>query len=1299
MGPGYRSVAPLSAGLFLLLSVAVLLRCAALHRLASVIGGSVALVSLGVLMGYAAGRFTESVPTVRQPATVTSLVLLAASLAILMNGAASLGRWKRQCAALLGLLAMGTCTSVLLSYGAGAPLLYQTQKTLMSMPAALSGFLLGLALVILPGRDTWPLAFFSSLAGKHPYSRGLLAVFLSLALGILVGGSLYLRGQLATAREAAQGELQEIADLKAGQIANWYQERQGDARQILQSSLIQGEFRRFLAGAPQAPSRDELRTWMEGLCSSSLFQRVVLFDAQGRVRLVAPPEATVQVEGLAPWVREAPRARDLVNQDLYRDPGGAEIHMNLWVPIPGTAPGGGSSEGLLLLQVDARSFLFPLIQSWPVRSASAETLLVRREGDAVLFLNELRHRPHSALRLHVPMSGPSALPAILAVQGREGLVRGLDYRGVPVLSAVRRVPGTPWSMVAKIDEGEIYGPLRLRGWIVGAILMGMVGVVALGMGLMLRHQETLRISKQLVLEREGRILASRYEHLLQHANDAILLLDGEGRILEANERAQEYYGRTLSEFRALRVEDLRLPEEAAESRRLFEALQDTGTGRFEGIHRRKDASTFPVQVSWRRVVLEGETFVLTFIQDITERCARAWEIEKLTQLYAALSQVNQAIVWTQSREALFAKICEVLVEFGGFRMAWFGWKEADGYGISVVGQWGDTAGYLQDLHVRWDESPQGLGPVGRAIREGRPCIFNNFLGVEEIKLWWEAAQRSGFNAVAAFPIRQGGEICGALAVYDARAGCFGEKEIALLQEAAMDVSFALDHLAGEEQHRRGEAALRESEEKYRTLIKTIPFGMDIVDEQGNILFLNPAMEALLGPSALGNRCWLSYKDDREPCAECPLKQGILKGYTTSLESSGVLGGRTFLITHTGMLYEGQNALLEIFVDVTAAKEAEAANLDLTAQLHQSQKLESLGSLAGGIAHDMNNVLGAILSLASVHREGISGTNPLAKALDTIIQACSRGRDVVRSLLYFAHKDLVVVGPVDLNELVRDMVQLLSRTTLQRISLELDLQEPLSLIRGDAAALSHALMNLCVNSVDAMPKGGGLRLGTRQLSDGQIQLSVKDSGEGMSEEVQKRALEPFFTTKPQGKGTGLGLSMVFGTVKSHGGSLKILSEPGQGTEILLRFPVLEEARPQEVSERAPAEQTSTPSSLRILLVDDDELIRAAVGPMLEILGHQVQSVDSGLGALSLFEDGLEVDLVILDMNMPGINGAETLQRLLVLRPAQRVLMASGHSDTAIHELLKGHPSATCIQKPFSLQEIRVKLTELGFVADP
>jgi CheY-like chemotaxis protein len=238
------------------------------------------------------------------------------------------------------------------------------------------------------------------------------------------------------------------------------------------------------------------------------------------------------------------------------------------------------------------------------------------------------------------------------------------------------------------------------------------------------------------------------------------------------------------------------------------------------------------------------------------------------------------------------------------------------------------------------------------------------------------------------------------------------------------------------------------------------------------------------------------------------------------------------------------------------------------------------------------------------------------------------------------------------------------------------------------------MNLCVNAIDAMAGSGSLEIQTERTVEGGSTLTVRDNGAGMTAEVLRNAVHPFYTTKPQGQGTGLGLAMVYGTMKAHGGTLVIHSQSGEGTEVVLHFPPARQPAPAAPLPAAGGPVPTQAPSLAILLVDDDELVRLSLAPMLTMLGHRVETAEGGQEALDRLHAGLDPDLVILDMNMPGLNGAETLAELLTFRPEQRVLLATGYSDQDAASLASGHPLVSHIHKPFTLEELRDKLPGLA-----
>jgi PAS domain S-box-containing protein len=498
------------------------------------------------------------------------------------------------------------------------------------------------------------------------------------------------------------------------------------------------------------------------------------------------------------------------------------------------------------------------------------------------------------------------------------------------------------------------------------------------------------------------------------------------------------------------------------------------------------------------------------------------------------------------------------------------------------------------------------------------------------------------------------------------------------------------------ERKRAEEALRESEERFKAL-HNASFGGISIHDQGLIIECNQGLSLMTGYSQnelIGmNGLLLIAPDWREF-----VTNKIVSGFELPYEAMGVRkNGELFpmQLEARNIHYKGKKVRTVEFRDITERKQAESENRQLQAQLYQSQKMESLGTLAGGVAHDMNNVLGAILGLASAQIGSQPTGSPLHQALDTICKAAERGGKMVKSLLSFARQSPAEEHELDLNGILREQISLLERTTLAKVRLETDLDANLRPMLGDASALTNVFMNLCVNAVDAMPANGTLTLHTRNVDNDWIEVVVEDNGTGMPKEVLEKAMDPFFTTKETGKGTGLGLSMVFSTVKAHRGQMAIESEPGQGTRVRLRFPACAQEAPVQ-AEPSVAEATVAPhGSLKVLLIDDDDLIQSSVLAILEFLGHTaVKTAPSGEAALALLEAGFEPDLVILDMNMPGLGGIGTLPRLRALRPEVPVLLATGRVDQTALTLASAHPGVTLLSKPFGLRELQKHLESIG-----
>ena len=389
--------------------------------------------------------------------------------------------------------------------------------------------------------------------------------------------------------------------------------------------------------------------------------------------------------------------------------------------------------------------------------------------------------------------------------------------------------------------------------------------------------------------------------------------------------------------------------------------------------------------------------------------------------------------------------------------------------------------------------------------------------------------------------------------------------------------------------------------------------------------------------------------------------------------------------------QGRPARLNgVIWDISAQKEAEAERRRYQERTVQAQKLEALGVMVAGIAHNLNTVLAVILGTVSLGGPG-PGDALDPEACRRIAEACRRGRTVVKSLVQFSKPTLSTREPFELGPLMEEVRVLLENTTQNRVRVVTGLEGGPSWIQGDAGSINLALVSLCFNSVEAMPGGGVLTL--RAAADGDwVDLSVEDDGRGMPPEVLERAMEPFFTTKDASSGAGLGLSTVYGVIRAHGGTMVMASQPGRGTMVTLRLPRI--PAPVRGGTAAPPPLSTCPR--RVLLVDDEEDVRLLMSRMLTKAGvREVRTAAGGEEALADLRSGPLPDLVVLDQNMPGMTGLQTMVRMRELAPDLPILFSSGQPDLEEWECLR-MPGVGAISKPFSLAEIQAKLAQFSGV---
>ena len=493
--------------------------------------------------------------------------------------------------------------------------------------------------------------------------------------------------------------------------------------------------------------------------------------------------------------------------------------------------------------------------------------------------------------------------------------------------------------------------------------------------------------------------------------------------------------------------------------------------------------------------------------------------------------------------------------------------------------------------------------------------------------------------------------------------------------------------------KRSERELERRERRMRALMDFANDAISVLSPEGVILEANPRLAELLGieqQDLIGRRLedFAAPGTPVQHRAEFEDLRRTGGGRATRVPLRRSDGAIILVDFSLGLMHVGdEDLLLSIGRDVTQ-------EVHLQRQLRQSQKMEAVGRLAGGIAHDFNNLLTVIIGNAESLRDQMDSNDPRREDSVEIISAGERAAGLTRQLLAFSRQQVLAPRVVDLVEVVRGTEKMLVRVIGEDVELETRLDPNTGHVFADPSQIEQVILNLAVNSRDAMPEGGTLTIETMSMElDEQyaithppanpgayVMLGITDSGVGMTREVQARIFEPFFTTKEAGKGTGLGLATVYGIVKQSGGYIWLYSEPGNGATFKVYLPrVSADAQPLPV----PAPAMATGGAETLLLAEDDPMVRRLARRSLEKMGYRVLSAEDAIQALELAESHSgQIDLLVTDVIMPGMSGAQLAKRLLAQRPMLKVLYTSGYAGDAIVRHGIPESSAEFLQKPYT-----------------
>ncbi len=1144
--------------------------------------------------------------------------------------------------------------------------------------------------------------------------RWMLAALAAVLLFVVVASALLYRAQDRSVRQRAEEQLTVIAKLKVQEVVAWRQERLNDANEIAESPILVESVSHYLAN-PSGTITENLRSHFSSLAANSHYADVLITDAAGQVRFSLTGNTQAHAN-FGPAIADALHQRKPVLTDLHKDPPDPAPHIETIVPIFNAGGPAAPVTGYVILVTDATRTLYPLMQTWPVATKSSETLLLRLDGeDQVLFLNDLRNRPGTALNQRMPINR-DRLPEEKSTLGGARIFFGNDPRGVQVVAALLPVPGSPWFLVADQDASEVFGVWRTRTAIMVVlrlILAATIGAIALFL-----WQNTRTAYGQALYESQDQLKESleRRSITLKAIGDGVIATDNRGRIDLLNSMAEaltgwshgEAIGKPLEEVFRIVHETTREPVETPvkkvlREKKLAELADDSLLISRDGTERPIADSASPIHDKYGQII----GVVLVFRDRTEERRARRLMQARLSLLEfssthtieelldRSVDEINAIVTGDPSK---YTRQDAETIEYVADVTRQIVEQKRTEAQIKRFSRLVESS--LNEIYT-FDAETLFLLDANQGAREHLGYSIENLLRVTLLDLMPELTTES-FAALVE-PLRTGAEKNIQFTTVHRRKN--GEQypvevHLELMAEGRPTfVAFVVDIT----ERKRDEA----ERERLRAAIDQAGESVLITDSHGTILYVNPTFERVTGFSreeAIGQNA--------RTLQEGPGRDELHLDIYNTIGAGRNWRGRVESRRKDGSTYIEETTLSPMrdsqgnVVNYVAVMRDVTEQLHLQAQIQQAQKMESVGMLASGVAHDFNNMLGVILGYTELSMDEADPSGSLYAHLLEIRKAAEHSSEITRQLLAFARRQTIAPRVIDLNTTVEGMLKMLRRLIGEDIDLTWLPGDDLCHVKLDPAQIDQILANLCLNARDAIASVGNITLETRMvtldelycsehpgfLPDTYVQLTISDDGLGMDKETMDRIFDPFFTTKGAGQGTGLGLATVYGIVKQNHGFINVYSEPGNGTTFRIYLPRHEGAiveAPKKFAEKLPSGNGET-----ILIVEDELAILTLSSEILERLGYSVLPANTPGEAIALAQQHAgKIQLLMTDVVMPEMNGRDLSSRVLSLCPNLKRLFMSGYTADVIANQGVLDEGVNFIEKPFSMQDLAAKVHEV------
>jgi PAS domain S-box-containing protein len=942
----------------------------------------------------------------------------------------------------------------------------------------------------------------------------LIVLFLIISASAGITGYIYYKSLEKHLQTDTIAQLSAIADLKVRQIVQWRQERLSDGIYLSGNTPYIRQFSRFLNERKNKNLKADLIRSLKSYVDNYDYRTAILMDRNLKVSLYYPDRDTITGDYLKTLLPEVKEKGEVMLTDMHQTGEVSFTHLDLIVPLKLPERNDSSIFGIIVLRIDPEKILFPILSSWPVNSKTAEAVLIHTEGNKVVFLNRLRHSEDAEMALSKPMT-VEKLPAVMAVHGFNETSEGIDYRGIPVMAAMKKIPGSPWYLIAKIDREEVYASLDDQAGQIIIIILLFILMSGFLLGLLWWNQQGKFYREKYETELERMALVKHFDYILKYANDIILLVNRDFIIVEANDKACETYQYERKELIGKNVNNLRSPHSPGSSGYDYKIIRDTGHLTYETVHRKKDGTDFPVEISARKVDIEGITYYQSIGRDITER-KRAEEI-------------------LRESEDRFRKIFEE----SPFSMMMAG---KDMGIIKVNSAFCKMLGYSEEELI-------GM-------------TFRNFTHPDHISNDDVSLLRLVANDIPVYHtekryVRKDGSII------------WGATTVSLIRNKNEEFQFSLAVVEDTTARKTAMAELDKSFSILKATLESTADGILVVDTEGKIVQYNRKFAEMwrIPPEVLN-------LNDDEAALNFVLNQ--LKDPEGFIQKVKLLYFEREAVSHDlveftdGRVFDRYSQPQKIagkavgrvwsFRDITELKKTEAELIASKEKAEESDRLKT--AFLHNVSHEIRTPMNAILGFSSLLNDSGITEDERTQFINVIFQSSNQLLSIINDIVDLASIESGQVklnlGEINLNHELRKLSEQYGyRQKILDITLSLKTPMPdreVNIIT-DGTKLIQILSNL-INNAFKFTKKGKISFGYN-IKDDSLEFFVKDTGVGILPDHQAKVFDRFFqvdsAVSRQYSGTGLGLSICKAYVVLMGGKIWLKSTPGEGSIFSFKIP--------------------------------------------------------------------------------------------------------------------------------------------------